>query len=62
MHHRPLPRLRQASYRNRFVDTKGLRAEQEAGHRLWAGLMEDPHLSARPGWGARRMTSSSASA
>jgi carotenoid cleavage dioxygenase-like enzyme len=42
----------QASYRNRFVDTKGLRAEQEAGHRLWAGLMEDPKLSERPGWGA----------
>ena len=42
----------QASYRNRFVDTKGLRAEQEAGHRLWAGLMENPKLSERPGWGA----------
>jgi carotenoid cleavage dioxygenase-like enzyme len=42
----------QASYRNRFVATKGLGAEQEAGHRLWAGLMEDPKLSARPGWGA----------
>ena len=41
-----------ASYRNRFVQTKGLRAEQEAGHRLWAGLMEDPKLSRRPGWGA----------
>ncbi len=41
-----------ASYRNRFVATKGLRAEQEAGHRLWAGLMEDPRLSERPGWGA----------
>mgnify|MGYP001014242753 CR=1 FL=1 len=39
-----------ASYRNRFVDTKGLRAEQEAGRRMWAGLMEDPRLSARPGW------------
>ena len=31
---------------------KGLRAEQEAGRRMWAGLMEDPRLSARPGWGA----------
>ena len=41
-----------ASYRNRFVQTKGLAAEQEAGHRLWAGLMEDPRLSTRPGWGA----------
>ena len=42
----------QASYRNRFVQTKGLRAEQEAGRRLWAGLMENPALSQRPGWGA----------
>ncbi|MEO8858994.1 MAG: carotenoid oxygenase family protein [Burkholderiaceae bacterium] len=41
-----------AEYRNRFVQTKGLTAEQEAGKRLWAGLMEDPRLSARPGWGA----------
>ena len=42
----------QASYRNRFVQTKGLSAEQEAGKRLWAGLMENPALSRRPGWGA----------
>ena len=42
----------QASYRNRFVQTKGLSAEQEAGKRLWAGLMENPALSSRPGWGA----------
>ncbi|NDE42339.1 MAG: apocarotenoid-15,15'-oxygenase, partial [Betaproteobacteria bacterium] len=42
----------QASYRNRFVQTKGLSAEQEAGKRLWAGLMENPSLSSRPGWGA----------
>ncbi len=40
------------SYRNRFIQTKGLSAEQEAGRRLWAGLLEDPALSARPGWGA----------
>ncbi|MCB1410894.1 MAG: carotenoid oxygenase family protein, partial [Rhodobacteraceae bacterium] len=39
-------------YRNRFVKTKGLAAEIEAGERLWAGLMEDPALSKRPGWGA----------
>jgi carotenoid cleavage dioxygenase-like enzyme len=42
----------QARYRNRFIQTKGLSAEQEAGRRLWAGLMENPKLSARPGWGA----------
>ena len=41
-----------AHYRNRFVQTKGLGAEIEANRRLWAGLMEDPALSTRPGWGA----------
>ncbi len=41
-----------ADYRNRFVQTKGLQAEVEAGHSLWAGLMEDPRKSTRPGWGA----------
>ncbi len=41
-----------ATYRNRFVLTKGLSAEIEADKRLWAGLMEDPKLSTRPGWGA----------
>ncbi|MEG1679657.1 MAG: carotenoid oxygenase family protein, partial [Stenotrophomonas sp.] len=39
-------------YRNRFIATKGLSAELERGERLWAGLMEDPALSTRPGWGA----------
>lgn len=42
----------EVSYRNRFIATKGLGAELEAGQRLWAGLMEDPALSRRPGWGA----------
>lgn len=42
----------EVSYRNRFVQTKGLSAEMEAGKRLWAGLMENPSLSSRPGWGA----------
>jgi len=41
-----------ATYRNRFVRTKGFLAEQEAGRALWAGLMENPKLSERPGWGA----------
>lgn len=41
-----------ASYRNRFIRTKGFVAEQEAGRSLWAGLAEDPKLSERPGWGA----------
>lgn len=43
-----------ADYRNRFVRTVGLAAEQEAGHALWAGLVEPPARSLREtGWGAR---------
>lgn len=42
-----------ASYRSRFVRTKGFQAEAEAGRSLWAGLMEPPHKSTRPGWGAQ---------
>jgi len=38
-----------AAYRNRFVETSGFSAEQEAGHSLWAGLMEHPSRSMRPG-------------
>ena len=41
-----------ANYKNRFVRTKGLMAEIEAGKPLWAGIAEDPRLSTRPGWGA----------
>ncbi len=42
------------SYRNRFVRTDGLLAEQEAGRSLWAGIAENPNMSTRPdGWGAR---------
>lgn len=36
-----------AEYRNRFVRTAGLAAEQEAGQALWAGLMEAPARSLR---------------
>ncbi len=44
-----------AFYRNRFVRTDGLMAEQEAGHALWAGLAERPSAALRDdGWGARR--------
>ncbi len=43
-----------ASYRNRFVQTEGLDAENRAGHALWAGLAESPQRSLRQdGWGAR---------
>ena len=42
------------SYRNRFVRTEGLLAEDEAGQALWAGIAENPQLSIRDdGWGAR---------
>ncbi len=41
-----------ASYRNRFVRTKGFVAEQAAYHSIWAGIAEDPRKSLRPGWGA----------
>jgi carotenoid cleavage dioxygenase len=36
-----------ASYRNRFVRTEGLLAEQEAGESLWAGLAENPRSATR---------------
>ena len=40
-------------YRNRFVRTKGFIEEQVAGRALYAGLIDKPSLSERPGWGAR---------
>jgi carotenoid cleavage dioxygenase len=40
-------------YRNRFVPTKGFMEEQEAGGALYAGLIDNPKLAKRPGWGAR---------
>lgn len=50
-----------ASYRSRFVRTKGLQAELEAGQSLWAGLMEPPERSTRPGWGAQEWLKDSSS-
>lgn len=50
-----------ASYRSRFVRTKGFMAEQEAGRALWAGLMEPPSKSTRPGWGAQEWLKDSSS-
>jgi carotenoid cleavage dioxygenase-like enzyme len=50
-----------AAYRSRFVRTKGFLAEQEAGRALWAGLMEPPHKSTRPGWGAQEWLKDSSS-
>jgi carotenoid cleavage dioxygenase len=44
----------EAFYRNRFVRTDGLLAEQQAGRSLWAGIAERPDLSVRTdGVGAR---------
>jgi carotenoid cleavage dioxygenase len=40
-----------AEYRNRIVPTAGLLAEQKAGQALWAGLLESPKKSLRPGVG-----------
>ncbi len=46
----------EATYRNRFVRTAGLLAEQDAGEALYAGLAEAPHKTlADHGWGARTM-------
>jgi carotenoid cleavage dioxygenase-like enzyme len=43
-----------AEYRNRFVRTLGLEAENVAGGPLWAGILEPPARSVRTdGWGAR---------
>ena len=42
----------QASYRNRFVRTRGFEAEQEAAGSLWGGLADPVQLAKRPGWGA----------
>ncbi|MEY4271049.1 MAG: hypothetical protein RLZZ58_2265 [Pseudomonadota bacterium] len=50
-----------AHYRSRFVRTKGMIAEAEAGRSLWAGLMEPPHKSTRPGWGAQEWLKDSSS-
>jgi carotenoid cleavage dioxygenase len=41
-----------ASYRNRWIRTRGFQAEQEAGGSLWGGLMDGPGVSLRPGFGA----------
>jgi carotenoid cleavage dioxygenase-like enzyme len=40
-------------YRNRFIPAKGFMEEQAAGGALYAGLIDNPRLAKRPGWGAR---------
>ncbi len=41
-----------ASYRNRYIRTRGFQAEQEAGASLWGGLADPVTLARRPGFGA----------
>ncbi len=51
-----------AFYRNRFVQTDGLREELRAGKPLWAGLAERPGKTvADHGWGARTLLKDSSS-
>ncbi|MEO7027716.1 MAG: carotenoid oxygenase family protein [Caulobacteraceae bacterium] len=50
-----------ASYRNRFIRTDCLMAEQEAGGSLWGGLADPPGVSRRPGFGAHGSLKDSAS-
>lgn len=51
----------QASYRNRFVRTRGFEAEQEAAGSLWGGLADPVQLAKRPGWGAHGFLKDSSS-
>ncbi|WP_373234178.1 carotenoid oxygenase family protein [Mycobacterium marinum] len=45
-----------AFYRNRFIQTDGFQAENEAGEPLWSGLAEPIQLAKRDqGWGARTL-------
>lgn len=50
-----------ASYRNRFIRTKGFVAEQEAGRALWSGIAEMPPQSERQGSGAQGFLKDSSS-
>ncbi|MCE2986358.1 MAG: carotenoid oxygenase family protein, partial [Phenylobacterium sp.] len=52
MIHRMVFQGGRASYANRFVRTRGFRAEQEAGGSLWGGLADPVQLAKRPGFGA----------
>lgn len=50
-----------ATYRNRWIRTRGFEAEQEARGSLWGGLMDGPGVSLRPGFGAHGGLKDSAS-
>ncbi len=50
-----------ASYRNRFVHTRGFDAEAKAGKALWAGMREPPFRSSPPkGMGRRKNVANTA--
>ena len=38
-------------YRNRFIQTQGLKEEEQAGQPLWCGIRERPEKTLRPGGG-----------
>tara|TARA_B100001013_G_scaffold343008_1_gene269947 strand:- start:48 stop:1490 length:1443 start_codon:yes stop_codon:yes gene_type:complete len=42
------------SYRNKWINTKGLRQEQKIGQSLWPGLMDSPDRSLNEAWGSDR--------
>ncbi len=50
-----------SQYRNRFIRTDGLAAENSEGKPLWAGLRERPEMSLRDGCGARTRLKDSSS-
>jgi len=51
-----------ARYSNRFIETEGFLAEQQARQSLWAGITEHPsNAIAEHGWGARTMMKDNAS-
>ncbi|MGD8356977.1 MAG: carotenoid oxygenase family protein [Lysobacterales bacterium] len=43
-----------ASYRNRWVRTKGLAAEEASGAAIWPGLIDRPNRALKQAWGADR--------
>ena len=42
------------SYRNRWIRTEGLQAEEQAGHTIWPGIIDKPDRSLPQAWGSDR--------